>query len=65
MADAAEILGPAECPLARISGSYRFQTLVRTTRFSAAHARVSAVLEEFRAPKGVYVEVDVDPQALL
>ena len=65
LADAAEILGPAECPLARISGSYRFQTLVRTTRFSVAHARVSAVLEEFRAPKGVYVEVDVDPQALL
>jgi primosomal protein N' (replication factor Y) len=65
LAGAAEILGPAECPLARISGSYRYQTLVRTTRFSEAHSRVSAALEEFRAPKGVYVEVDVDPQALL
>jgi primosomal protein N' (replication factor Y) len=65
LADAAEILGPAECPLARISGSYRYQTIVRTARFTEAHARVSAALQEFRAPKGVFVEVDVDPQALL
>ncbi len=61
----AEVLGPAECPLARISGNYRYQALVRTTRFAEAHARVSGVLEEFRAPSGVYVEADVDPQALL
>ena len=61
----AEVLGPAECPLARISGSWRYQALVRTTRFSETHARVSAVLEQFRAPSGVYVEADVDPQALL
>jgi primosomal protein N' (replication factor Y) (superfamily II helicase) len=62
---AAEILGPAECPLARISGSYRYHCIVRATRFTEAHARVSAALEAFRAPAAVYVEVDVDPQALL
>ncbi|MGA2973999.1 MAG: primosomal protein N' [Spirochaetia bacterium] len=61
----AEVLGPAECPLARISGSYRYQAIIRTTCFSEAHARVSAALEEYRAPSGVHVEVDVDPQALL
>ena len=63
--EAGEMLGPAECPLARISGNYRYQTIVRTTRFSEAHARVSAALEEFKTPSGVYIEVDVDPQALL
>jgi primosomal protein N' (replication factor Y) len=61
----AEVLGPAECALARISGSYRYQALVRTRRFSETHARVSAVLEEYRPPSGIYVEADVDPQALL
>jgi len=61
----AELLGPAECPLARIAGNYRFQALVRTTRFAETHARVSRVLEEFRAPSDVYLEADVDPQALL
>ena len=65
LAGAGEVLGPAEAPLARISGNYRYHCIVRTTRFSEAHARVSAALEEYRAPSGVYVEVDVDPQALL
>ena len=65
VAAAGEVLGPAECPLARISGNYRYHALVRATRFSEAHARVAAVVEEFRAPSGVRLEVDVDPQALL
>ena len=61
----AEVLGPAECPLARISGNYRYHSIVRALHFGEAHSRVSAALEEFRAPGGVYVEVDVDPLALL
>jgi primosomal protein N' (replication factor Y) len=62
---AGEVLGPVEAPLARISGNYRYHCIVRTTKFSEAHARVSAALEEHRPPAGVYIEVDVDPQALL
>jgi primosomal protein N' (replication factor Y) len=65
LAGAGEVLGPAEAPLARIAGNYRYNCIVRTTRFSEAHARVNAALEEYRSPAGVYVEVDVDPQALL
>ena len=42
VAGTGETLGPVECPLARISGNYRYQTIVRTTRFSEAHAHVSA-----------------------
>jgi primosomal protein N' (replication factor Y) len=62
---AAQVMGPAECPLARISGNYRYHTLVRCLAFPEAHARVGRVLEGWRAPGGVYVEIDVDPQALL
>ena len=65
LAGTGETLGPVECPLARISGNYRYQTIVRTTRFSEAHAHVSAALEETRVPAGVYIEPDVDPQSLL
>lgn len=65
MAGLGEVLGPAECPLARISGNYRYHVLVRATRFSEAHARVAAVIESFKAPSGVHLEIDVDPQALL
>ncbi|HET6486113.1 MAG TPA: primosomal protein N', partial [Spirochaetia bacterium] len=45
LGDAAEVLGPAECPLARISGNYRYQIILRTTRFTEAHARASAELD--------------------
>jgi primosomal protein N' (replication factor Y) len=62
---AGEVLGPVEAPLARIAGNYRYHCIVRTTKFSEAHARVSAALEEHKAPTGIYIEVDVDPQALL
>ncbi len=65
LAGAGEVLGPAECPLSRISGNYRYHVIIRTSRFSEAHARVSAALEELRPVSGTYIEVDVDPQALL
>jgi primosomal protein N' (replication factor Y) (superfamily II helicase) len=61
----AEVMGPAECPLARISGNYRYHTILRCLRFPEAHARVARELESWRAPAGVYIEADVDPQALL
>jgi primosomal protein N' (replication factor Y) len=62
---AAEVMGPAEAPMARISGNYRQHLIIRALKFSEVHARVSAALEEYKAPAGVYLEVDVDPQALL
>ncbi len=65
LAGIAETLGPVECPIARISGNWRFHLIVRTDRFAEAHARLSAALEEYRAPAGQYLEIDVDPQALL
>ena len=65
MSPSGEIMGPAEAPLARISGNYRRHLIIRALKFPEAHARVSAALEEFKAPTGVFVEVDVDPQALL
>jgi primosomal protein N' (replication factor Y) len=60
-----EILGPAECPLARISGNHRHHVIVRARDFSAAHRKVGALLDGFRPPSGVHVEIDVDPQSLL
>jgi primosomal protein N' (replication factor Y) len=65
LAGAAEVMGPAEAPLAKIAGNFRVHLIVRTNRFPDAHARVAAALQEHKAPSGVYVEVDVDPQALL
>ncbi|HUX21298.1 MAG TPA: primosomal protein N', partial [Spirochaetia bacterium] len=60
-----EVLGPAECPVAVISGNYRVQVIVRSSSFSASHRSVTRVAREGRPERGVYVELDVDPVSLL
>jgi primosomal protein N' (replication factor Y) (superfamily II helicase) len=61
----AKMLGPAECPLSVIAGNHRYQLLIRTTEFSAAHSAVSTFRRSYKTPSGVYIEIDVDPVSLL
>ncbi len=60
-----QTLGPAECPISVIAGNYRFQLIVKAAVFGKAHATVKAVTDRFHAPKGVHIEIDVDPVSLL
>jgi primosomal protein N' (replication factor Y) len=63
----ANILGPAECPVALIAGNYRMQLLLRGGNMASLHAaagRALAVYEQGR-DSAVYVEVDVDPVSML
>jgi primosomal protein N' (replication factor Y) len=65
LGDSGEVLGPAECPIARISGSWRSHLIVRCRAFGPAHEAVGRTLEAWRQPAGVHAEVDVDPLSLL
>ncbi len=60
-----DTLGPAECPLAIISGKHRIHIIFRTLRFADFHQLMRSKLRAFTVPSGVYVEVDVDPVSLL
>ena len=60
-----EILGPVVCPLAVIAGNHRFHVLFRGQSFSKVHKIVSHSIRRFACPRGVYLEVDVDPISLL
>ncbi len=59
-----EILGPAECPIKKISRNYRYQILIRTNNFNAAHDAVDH-LKKIASASDVYMEIDVDPVSLL
>ncbi len=60
------ILGPAECPLGRISGNVRQHILLRCAGdFTAVHQTLAHVLKEAELPRGVYREIDMDPVQLL
>ncbi len=62
---AAEVLGPAECPLAMIAGNHRIHVLLRSERLGPVHEAARAVSREWRKGTGVYLEIDVDPVSLL
>jgi len=60
-----DILGPAECPIARIAGNARVQILLRSGEAAGPRAVLAAVLETYSTPANVYLELDVDPVSLL
>ena len=60
-----EVLGPAECPLAVVSGNYRHQILLKAQDFRPLHALGKRAWEEYKVPHGVYAEWDVDPVNLM
>lgn len=63
--DAWELMGPAECPIGRLSGQFRRHIILRSTAFDRTHAAVRAALENLKLPYGVRIEADVDPVNLL
>jgi primosomal protein N' (replication factor Y) (superfamily II helicase) len=60
-----ELLGPAECPIAVIAGNSRRHAILRGGDFGSLHAAAKRVAEAFEPPRGVYMEVDLDPVSLL
>ncbi|MFW5800401.1 MAG: replication restart helicase PriA, partial [Spirochaeta sp.] len=60
-----DCMGPTECPLGRIAGNFRYQILLRSSDGAGMHKRLHEVLSGFTLPRGLHLEVDVDPLQLL
>lgn len=68
MKDAAgstEILGPAECPLSKISQNYRWQIILKGQNISILQQIAGRLLFNYSKPADVYIAADVDPVNLL
>jgi primosomal protein N' (replication factor Y) len=59
------LLGPAEAPVFRLKGYYRFHFQLQSSSSAALHQLLRAVLPAVRAPSGVELTVDVDPLNML
>src|SRR5262249_21624634 len=59
------VLGPAEAPVFRLKGYYRFHFQLQSGSAAALHQVLRAVLPTVRAPAGVEFTLDVDPQNML
>lgn len=59
------LLGPAECPVFRLKGYYRFHFQLQSSRSAFLHEVLRAVLPTVRLPQNVELTVDIDPQDML
>ncbi len=60
-----DLLGPSECPLAKIAANYRNQILLRAESIAPLQRVCSAFQKNCKNFSNVYIEVDVDPISLL
>jgi primosomal protein N' (replication factor Y) len=59
------LLGPAEAPVFRLKGYYRYHFQLQSPRPGALHQVLRAVLPAQRPPSGVEFTLDVDPFNML
>jgi primosomal protein N' (replication factor Y) len=59
------LLGPAEAPVFRLKGYYRYHFQLQSPSPAALHQLLRLVLPTLRAPAGVELTVDVDPFNML
>jgi len=60
-----EIIGPAECPIEKISQNYRVQILLRGKSILPLQTMARTILYDYTHNQNVYIEYDVDPVSLL
>lgn len=64
--DAIEILGPAEAPLAKLRGQFRFHLLLKGSSSAMINAFARQIMgDEDWVPRGIKILLDVDPMNLL
>jgi primosomal protein N' (replication factor Y) len=64
-AEEVRLLGPAEAPVFRLKGYFRFHFQLQSPSPSTLHQVLRLVLPTLRAPTGVELTVDVDPFNML
>ena len=59
------VLGPAECPVFKLNGYYRFHFQIQSDITSPLHAVLREVLAVAKTPNGVEYQLDIDPYSML
>jgi primosomal protein N' (replication factor Y) len=59
------ILGPAEAPLFRLKNVYRFHFQLQSSSSAYLHQVLRRVVPSVKAPHGVELAIDIDPQDML
>ncbi len=62
--EGATVLGPAKAPLGRIGGNFRHHLIIKSRDTRSVRPALRRASEE-KLPRGVYLEIDVDPFDML
>lgn len=60
-----DIIGPAECPILKISQNFRYQVILRGLDIRAMQLAISNLMYNYSHPASIYIEFDIDPVSLL
>lgn len=60
-----DIIGPAECPILKISQNFRYQVILRGMDIRIMQQAISNLMYNYTHPASVYIEFDIDPVSLL
>ena len=63
-ADEIEVFFPSPCLVEKMAGQWRWHVLLRSTDISALLSFSRKLLDIFRLPSSLHLEVDVDPMNL-
>lgn len=61
----AEIIGPAECPILKLSQNFRYQILLKGASVIPLQNMARNLQQNYTHPQNVFIEYDVDPISLL
>ncbi len=62
--DTAAVFPPAEAPIQKAKGMYRWQILLKTRSMVRTQEKLEALMQTLRLPHGTQVDIDADPQVL-
>ncbi len=60
-----DLLGPVECPLARVNRYWRMHLILSTSAFNTTHRLLASIVRRYRTHRQLYVEIDIDPLSML
>ena len=63
--DIPDILGSAPCPIEKIAGNWRHHLVLRGMRVGRVVQIARSIYEQYKAPSGIYLEIDMDPLQML
>jgi len=63
--DNTQILGPSPAPFAKINQQFRHHIIIKAKNASRIKEVLAVIQKAVKCPKGIFMQIDVDPATLM